>query len=183
MKRLFLLIILIAITTSCSNHSGRSYALSSFLKDRNATRGYLERSFMVVPEGASLTKLSEKQDTFGANWPGDSHIRNVVKRQPWSGRSHYHFTLDLSEALLSSHEQGNSNTMTAVQLLNHYFAGLSNLGFRNEGSAHVLSSHPIQYASNKWFKEHRNNILIIAGVYVDIEDKTALVVVDISEVY
>ena len=183
MKKLFFLIMLIVITISCSNHSRRSYSLSPFLKDRNATRDYLNRSFISVPEGAYLTKLSNKKHPFRANWPGDSHIRNVAKRQQWSSHGHHHFTLDLSEALLSSHEQGNSNIMTAARLLNHYFAGLSNLGFRNMGSPHVLSSYPVQYASNAWFKEHRSNISIVGSVYVDIEEKTALVAVDISEVY
>ncbi len=165
------------------NRTPRSYSLESFLKDRYAARSFLEKSFAVIPEGASLTKLSKKQDAFDADYPGDAHIRSVVKRQRWTSHSHYQFTLDLSEAMLSSHNQGSSDTMVATELLNHFFAGLSKLGFRNQGSPNTLLTDPVRYASNVWYKEHSNNISISGSVFVAIKDRAALVVVDISEVY
>jgi hypothetical protein len=171
------------MTTSCSHHSRSSYSLESFLKDRNAIGNFLNKSFTVLPEGATLTTLSEKQKAFDATFPGDSHIRNVVKRQLWSCHSGYFFTLNLSETMLSSHDQSSSITMTATQLLNHFFSGLSNYGFRNKGTPADRTEFPLQYASNTWFKENSNSISIFGSVYVNREDKTALIVVNISEVY
>jgi len=183
MKRIVLLITLPFIITSCSNRTSRSYSLESFLKDRYAARSFLEKSFAAIPEGTSLTKLSRKKDPFDADYPGDAHIRSVVRRQPWTSHSHYQFTLDLSEAMLASHNQGGSDTMVATELLNHFFAGLVRLGFRNQGSPNTLLTDPVRYANNVWYKEHSNNISISGSVFVAIKDRAALVVVDVSEVY
>lgn len=183
MKKTILLIILVCTITSCKRNSPNTYSLESFLRDRIAIGGFLKNSFTSLPEGISFTELSSKHKPFDRTFPGDDHIRSVVKRQRWTGHSNHSFTLNLSDDFLSLHNQNNSNTMTATQLLNHFFAGLRNLGFRNMGSPGVLMEHPIQYASNTWFKEHSNNISIFGTIYVDIEQKTALIDLKISEIY
>ena len=103
--------------TSCSNRTTGSYSQESFLKDRYAAGSFLEKSFTVIPEGTSLAELSKNQGAFDADFPGDAHIRSVVKRQRWISHNHYQFTLNLSEAMLSSHNQASSKTMVAEDLL------------------------------------------------------------------
>lgn len=183
MKRIVLLTTVAFIMTSCSKRSPQPYSLDAFLKDRNAAMSFLQKSFAVMPEGATLTKLSAKSRAFDANFPGDDHIRGVVRRQRWTSHSHYQFSMDLSEAMLSHQDQGNSATMAATELLDHFFAGLNGLGFRNSGSPNALLSDSVQYSSNSWFKEGSNNISIVGSVFVSVKDRTALVVVNISEVY
>jgi hypothetical protein len=172
---------LLFIMIFCLNRTPRPNSLESFLKDRYAAGSFLEKSFTVMPEGASLTETSKKH-AFDADFPGEAHVRSVVKRQRWIGHSHYQFRLNLSEAMLSSHNQASSKTMVAEDLLNHFFAGLSKLGFRNLGSP-FTSSYPIPNASNVWYRENSNNISINGSVWVAIKERMAVVVVDISEVY
>ncbi|MHC4741006.1 MAG: hypothetical protein ACYS8Z_03795 [Planctomycetota bacterium] len=143
----------------------------------------MQKSFAAIPEGASLTKLSAKRRAFDANSPGDDHIRSVVKRQRWTSHGNYQFSMDLSEAMLSYRNQGNSGTMVATKLLDHFFAGLNGLGFRNSGSPNALLTDSVQYSSNSWFKEGSSNISIFGSVFVSRKDRTALVVVNISELY
>jgi hypothetical protein len=183
MKKIALLIIFTSLMSSCTRQNPDSDSLESFLKDRNAVGNFLSKSFATLPEGASLTKLSENKKPYDGTFPGDSQIRSVVAHKQWSSRSSYFFSLNLSDAMLASLDQSRSVTMIAAQLLNHYFGGLSSLGFQNTGSPNNLIEYPVQYASNTWFKEPGNNITIFGSVYVNIENKTALVDLKVSEVY
>ena len=168
MKKYILLIIATLLIISC-----RQKAVGQFLSN----------SFTILPVGTSLTQLNANKKAFNGTSPGDDHIRSVVKRQRWTSHSSYFFTLTLSDAMISGQNQNHTETMTATQLLNHFFGGLNNFGFRNMGSESVLTENTIQYTSNTWFKEPGSNISIFGSVYVDIENKTALIDLKISEYY
>lgn len=99
------------------------------------------------------------------------------------GQGGHVISLNLSDTLLSSTDQGNSSTNTATRLLNYYFYGLSKFGFRNGGAPSSIVGGNILYAGNVWFREGSNNISIFGNVYVDRDKKSALVVMNFSEWY
>ncbi|MBZ0256644.1 hypothetical protein K8I31_11315, partial [bacterium] len=123
-----------------------------------------------------------KVDTQNLSFPGNKHILNVLMKKQWTSHSSCHFTLELSDSILTLADQRKSSTMIATKLLNHYFSGLSKYGFRNQGSPSGLISENVQYAGNVWFKDN-NNISIFGNVYVNLNDKSALVSMSISEKY
>jgi hypothetical protein len=183
MKNLAISILVALTVCSCSREKNDSYSVSDFLSDRNAVLNYLSDSFTQPLEGTEMTDLSAKAKPLDPRFPGDEHIRSVLKRQRWAGHKQYHFALDLSDAILSSTDQGSSNTMVATRILDHYFSGLSKCGFRNQGSPNVLVDDDIQYAGNVWYREGSNNISVFGTVYVDRNEKSALVVMNLSEIY
>lgn len=182
MKKFLLSIGIVLVACSCyRRHAG--YSVSDFLTDRNNVLSCLSESLAQAPQGAELSQISAMQPRLNPSIPGDKHIISVIKRQRWTGGTTHHVSLDLSDALLSSTDQGSSSTNTATKILYHYFSGLSRFGFRSGGSPGGGWDGRMLFAENTWFKEGSNNILIFGHVYVDPKDKTALVVMDLSEWY
>ena len=136
----------------------------------------------MLPEGASLKTPVDGVNALDVNWPGNALITSVEKHQPWKKHSHYDFVLDLNDTDLFSYNQTGSYTMTAAILLDYYFLGLIDLGFKDTGEPRTLLYYPVQFISNTWFKENCN-ITVTGNIYINVEDKKALVAVDIYEIY
>ena len=197
MYKRILPVLLAFLSISCSSWNREYCSVTEFLDDRGEVREYITKSFAQCPEGATLSSISEsargmtsssiekksRNVRFNSNFPGDEHIRKVVKNRHWMNQSNYILSLDLNDSMLSSANQNNSETMTGTQLLDFYFSGLSELGYRNQGSPSCLLMDHIQYAGNVWFKEGSNNISIFGDVYVSLKEKKAVIVVKISERY
>jgi len=158
-------------------------SVSDFLTDRNNVLGYLRDSLAKAPEGAEFPRNSSPPSSLDPSFPGEKHIVSVIKRQRWTESGGHTILLKLSDRLLSSSDQGNSNTSIADQLLDYYFSGLSRFGYRNQGSPSGGWNGYIRYAGNVWFREGSNNITIFGHVYVYPKDEIALVVMNFSEWY
>jgi len=83
---------------------------------------------------------------------------------------------------LVSYTQNASYTTTASILLDYYFSGLVDLGYKTADELHTMIFYPAQFASRTWFNQFCN-IIITGSVYINVEYKTAMVAVDISEIY
>ena len=182
MKSRGLLLILAVLNISCATQRLRPVSPDSFLKMTYDTRNFLKRSLSLVPEGAYLKTDAEGVRVLDVNWPGDAFITCVEENQPWKSHAHYNFVLDLGETDLFKYSQNDSYTMTAAILLDHYFSGLEGLGFRQAGEPQTRLFYPVQFISNTWFKTNCN-ITVVGSIYINIEDRKALVAADISEIY
>jgi hypothetical protein len=182
MKNIITFLILAVLNTGCTSQISKPLSPDSFLKESYDTRDFLKRSLSSAPKEAYFKTDAGGVKALDVNWPGDAIIKSVEENQPWKNHSHYNFTLDISDTDLFSYNQTNSYSMTAVILLDYYFSGLADLGFINTGEPHTQLFYPIQFISNTWFKQNCN-IIVVGSVYINIENKTALVAVDISEIY
>ena len=152
------------------------------MKETYKTRDFLKKSLSSIPEGANLKTPAEQVSSLEVNWPGDALVKSVENSQTWKKHSDYHFVLDLTDTDLFSYNQTGSYTMTAAILLHYYFGKLEDLGFEKTAEPYTLLYYPIQFISNTWFKKNCN-ITVTGSIYINIEDKTALVAVDVYEIY
>ena len=182
MKNKIVLLIIVLSNISCSKQSTIPFQPDSFLKEVYVVRNFLKKSLSSFPEGASLKTPADGINVLDVNWPGKALVANVEENKPWKSHAHYHFVLDLGNTELFSYSQNDSYTMTASILLDNYFSSLQKINFRPAGEVHTLLFYPVQFASNTWFKENCN-ITITASVYVNVEFKNALIMVDTSEIY
>ena len=180
MKKIIIILIVLFLNISCTKQVQTQYGPDTFLKERYEVISFLNRSFSRLPEGAFL--LTPESNIINVSWPGDNHIKSVIENQPWTNHTHYQILLDISEPLLTSFNQNNSDTMFAVILLDYYFSELLELDFHEAGMPNTLLFYPIKYAANTWSKR-QNNISITGAVYINIEDENALITVDIAEYY
>ena len=182
MKYKLIILSMVFLNISCSNESSKRFSADSFLKETYTTREFLKKSLSSIPEGATLKTPADKVSSLDVNWPGDTLISSVEKNQPWKKHSDYHFVLDLNKTDLFSYNQTGSYTMTAAILLDFYFGKLEDLGFVKTDEPYTLLYYPIQFISNTWFKANCN-ITVTGNIYINIEDKIALVSVDVYEIY
>ena len=177
-----LIVILILINISCARQEIIPVDPEPFLKDSYEVRSFLKRSLSSLPKGIALLTPADKADVLDVNWPGNPLIEKVSNNLPWKNHSHYDFILDLSDINLSSYNQTDSTAMTAAVLLDFYFSRLVSIDFKVAGEHHTLLRHPIQYASNTWFKKEYN-IVVTGSVYINVEYRNALISADISEMF
>jgi hypothetical protein len=86
----------------------------------------------------------------------------------------------LNDAALPKDKQASSETMTAIVLLNHYFAELTKLGLRTRGSPGIVVGE-IQLATKEWFQDPDHSISVQGTVFVSPESKKAIVIGTVRE--
>ncbi len=182
MKNKLFVLIFILLNISCATKEIIPVNPEPFLKDCYEARSFLKRSLSSVPKGITIVTPANKADVLDINWPGESLVADVSENLPWKKHTHYNFILDLSDIDLMSYNQTDSTAMTASVLLDYYFARLASKEFKVAGLHNTFIYHPIQFASNTWFKE-QYNIIITGSVLVNVEYKNALVTADISEIF
>ena len=181
MKEKIFVIIFVLLNISCARREIVPVDSGPFLKERYETRNFLKRSLSSAPKGITFITPADKAGVLDVNWPGATFISNVSENLPWKKHSHYNFILDISDIDLTSYNQTDSAAMTASVLLDFYFSKLVNIDFEAEGENHTFIKHPIQFASNTWFKM-QSNIIVTGNVFVNVEYKNAVVTADISEI-
>jgi hypothetical protein len=179
--KVFLLIFVIS-NISCSSQNKKQLTPDSFLKESYSARDFLKRSFSSVPEGALLKTPSDALNAMDVNWPGKNLVKSVDINQPWRSRWHYHFVLDLGGMNLASFSQTSSSSTTASILLDYYFSGLADIGYKEAGEPFMILFYPSQFAGKTWFNKECN-IIITSSVYINVEYKNALVTADVVEIY
>ena len=123
-----------------------------------------------TPEGlAEVAKL----------FPDDAHIRRVIGERDWHGGGGFQLVLELAPSALSLEAQGNSNTMTATTLLNHYFGVLEKVGLRRRGSPGVVLGM-VQLSRNEWC-DASGNYCVEGTVFVSPESQQAIVIGKVRE--
>ncbi|MBN2589808.1 MAG: hypothetical protein JXA96_08090 [Sedimentisphaerales bacterium] len=182
MKNKIIGLVFVLLNISCATQEIIPVDPGPFLKDSYEARSFLKRSLSSVPKGITLVTPANKADVLDVNWPGDALVATVTENLPWKNHSHYNFILDLSDIDLMSYNQTDSSAMTASVLLDYYFSKLVNRDFKVAGEHHTFIYHPIQFASNTWFKKEYN-IIITGSVYINVEYKNAVVTADISEIF
>ena len=182
MKNKIIGLVFVLLNISCATQEIIPVNPEPFLKDSYEARSFLKRSLSSVPKGITIVTPTNKVNVLDVNWPGDALVAKVSESLPWKNHSHYDFMLDLSDIDMMSYNQTESVAMTASVLLDYYFSKLVNIDFKVAGQNHTFLHHPIQYASNTWFKEGYN-ITITGSVYINVEYKNALIAADISEIF
>lgn len=182
MKNKIILLVFVLLNISCASHEVIPPNPDGFLKERYEARSFLKRSLVSIPKGATLVTPAKEADVVDVNWPGDALVAEVTGNLPWTNHSHYHFMLDVSDTDLMSYNQTDSSAMTASVLLDFYFSRLASKDFKVAGENQTFIYHPIQFATNTWFKK-QYNIIITGSVYVNVEYKKALITADISEIF
>ncbi len=182
MKNKIILLILVILNISCTSQTKRPVSPYSFLTEIYETRNFLIRSLSTVPEGAYLKTPPERVTSLDVNWPGEALITSVEQNQPWKSNAHYDFVIDINDTELFKYNENDSYRMTGAILLDHYFAGLEDMGFAKAGEPHTQLFYPVQYISNTWFRKN-SGITVVGSIYINVEYKNALVTADVSESY
>jgi hypothetical protein len=182
MKLKIFLITFVLLNISCSSQNKKQLTPAGFLKESYSARDYLKRSFVSVPEGASLKTSTDAVNVIDANWPSKILIKSVDKKQPWRSRWHYHFVLGLDGMNFANFSQTGSYSMNASILLDYYFSGLADIGYKEAGDPFMMIFYPTQFAGKTWFNKECN-IIITGNVYINVEYKNAMVSADVIEVF
>lgn len=146
---------------------------SDFFQHRAAILAELQSRILQPPSGVQVvlppTKHSPQEAISHAK---ESHILHVLKRQDWSGVNTFSLLLNLDETVLHAAEQGNSHTMTATKLMEHYFSGLTQHGLEKRGNGFTVGL--AQMAAGSWASA--GDLLVVEGtVFVAPQEKQAIV--------
>lgn len=145
---------------------------AEFLEERGAVLAHLQKQYDADVPGTRHTGPRRIQ------FEGKTKLKSV--RRDHRSNATYQWILNLDEEALPKDHQGNSDTMCATVLLNHYCAGLKDLGYRNIGSPNVAMSK-VQCSSNRWFRENDNQIEVTGNVFVAPDCRQAIVKIEIRE--
>jgi len=159
-----------------------SQSAENFLRLREGVYRTLHERVATPIEGVSvvLPPTESELQRIRQPFPDSEHIQSVTLDQDWFGSGSFQLLLELDESALVPEAQGNSETMAARVLLDHYFADLNTLGFRHRGSHDVVVGN-MQSATNEWFNEHDRSITVSGTVCVSPESKQAIVIGTIRE--
>ena len=163
---------LIAITL-LFGRSFAAYTHSGFFQQRASIFAELQSRIQQEPAGTTII-LPPNDESRQETIPhaDESHVRRVVRQQEWNSTSTFTLLVNLDEAVLPPEEQGNSKTMAATKLLEHYFGGLGAHGLarRNGG----VTAGILQMASECWASA--DELIFVEGtVFVAPTEKQAIV--------
>ena len=150
-----------------------SRTAAEFLQERKQVFDYLqqqiEKEFPGVSARDQKIQFDDSQVGKSPDFPKRGHEVHRV----------YNWFVNFEEEAFPKSQQGNSVTMSATRILNHYFDGLKDLGFRNQGSPGVAMS-AVQLSSNQWTREDRR-IRIRGTVFSSPTVGQAIVHLEIDE--
>jgi len=158
-----------------------------FLQERNRVNDFLLNQAKEPLPGVSFAGPLQKNvfDEFKSDGEEskdmDEAFRNAIYREDYHTFTTIEWMVDLGEEALAVDKQGNSDTMCAMVLLNHYFGGLSQFGFRNNGRTISVSTTKVQSASDTWYREGNYRIIVHGSVFVALASHMAIVRLNIDE--
>jgi hypothetical protein len=156
--------------------AGASSRLQDFLRTRTSAYRALQERASSLPAGVTLVSpRTERGPLESLSFPPDSHIEGVVRSSTWTSNGSFQLLLNLEDAAIPPGKQGNSETMAASALLEHFFGGLTGVGFHGNGSGGA-GGGGVQSANGRWFLDDERNIEIDGVVFVAPESKRAIVV-------
>ena len=144
-----------------------------FFQQRAAVYATLSEQMEFAPPGVK-TRLPPRLETLRKTPRPieESHIRSVIQKTDWSSVGNFSLLLDLDETVLAPGQQGNSETMAAAKLLQHYFGGLANQGLVSRSRGVVVGS--LQSASAVWVSAD-DSLLVEGTIFVSPAEKQAIV--------
>jgi hypothetical protein len=148
--------------------------LDAFLRTREAVYQSFRDRYASLPQGVKsgpdLWKVGFLDDSLILD---DSQIRGAVLRRTWNDGTRFLFYLTLDENALVIEKEGDSD-ITAKALFDHYFGGLTDLGFRVK-DLHVGGDRFAQNVTCSWEFDKQQSLQNQAEVVVDLESKRAMV--------
>jgi hypothetical protein len=171
-------LIVVAIVHRISFASGSA---DEFFRLRDAVYRKLQERTAAPMEGVTfvLPPNKESRNRIAIPFPNKAHIQDVVRRQDWLGDNNFQLLLDLSDDALPKDKQGNSKTMLAMLMLNHYFGELEKLGLHSRGTGFVGGK--VQSATSEWFTDPDQSISVVGTVFVSPDSKQAIVIGRVRE--
>jgi hypothetical protein len=148
-----------------------SGTVADFFRIRRATYSLLQERIAAPLEGVRIPDLMEESPN---PFPGESHIQVVVQSMDWSNTCSFQFRVELDDSALPPGRQGNSETMAAAVLVDHYFSQLENAGFRRVGSGASIGGM-VQSARKMWISDEARSVVVEGTAFVSLESKEAIV--------
>lgn len=151
--------------------AARSGDATEFFRVRRATYSLLQERLAASLEGV---RIPDRVENMPSAFPGESHIQSVVRDMDWSNTSSFQLRINLQDSALPPAKQGDSETMAAALLLNHYFAPVEELGFRRVESGGTIGDM-VQSARKMWISDEARSIVVEGSVFVALASNEAIV--------
>jgi hypothetical protein len=147
--------------------------LDAFLRTRESVYQLFRLRYASLPRGARSGPEPFGKEFLVDSVPRASQIKDALLRQQWFNGARFVFYLSLDEKSLVTEKQGDTE-ITAKELFDHYFGGLTDLGFRMK-DLHVGGDRFAQNVTCSWEFDEQLSVQSQSEVLVDLESKRAMV--------
>ncbi|TWT30841.1 hypothetical protein [Blastopirellula retiformator] len=173
------LLVVISVTLISADQSLKSRD-SFFALREEVNKHLLARIAAPLPGTTRALPVDEHLALTLQLFPDRDFIEHTLKQRDWSGGTSANIILNLDEQFLAQHPQGDSQSMMATVLLEHYLQDLEKLGFRGPGSPGCAVGM-VQMANDYRFVDGDPSITVHAIVFVAPQERQAIIRLETHE--